>query len=139
MFVSRLFDRRQTLGLFLIDFFRRQNRFFSFVFTSEIGLPLKSTHDDGYNITARFLTAGGKDDDRRGDHFRHLLATVSYLLHRNVAHARADHRAVHTRRVLGVLLAGHVQFHAQPDRVLLDELQVSRRRQRGAGDFRYRM
>lgn len=86
-------------------------------------------------LTVRFPSAGGKDDDRRSDDFRHLLATVSHLLHRNVAHARADHRTVHTRRVLSVLLAGYVQFHAQPDRVLLDELQVSRQLHKGPGTF----
>jgi hypothetical protein len=63
-------------------------------------------------LCVRNLSAGGENDDRSGDDFRHMLAAVSYILHRHLSHAGIDHGAIHTRRVLGVLLASNVQFHA---------------------------
>lgn len=76
-------------------------------------------------LCVRNLSAGGENDDRSGDDFRHMLAAVSHILHCHLSHAGTDYGAVHSRRVLGVLLASDVQFHAQPNRLLLDELKVS--------------
>lgn len=76
------------------------------------------------NMNSHLLTGGQNDDCRRYD-FCHMLASVSHILHRHVAYAGVDHSAVHTRCLFGVLLAGYVQFDAQPHCVLLDELQVN--------------
>jgi hypothetical protein len=67
---------------------------------------------------------GGEDDDRGGDDLRRVLAAVPHLFHHLVAHARDQRDVIHPGAVPGHLLAGHVQFHVQPNHLLLDELQV---------------
>ena len=67
---------------------------------------------------------GGADVHRGGAAVHRLLVAVPLLLRGRLHRRPSDNLQVRAARLHGLLLAGHVQRHDQPARLLLDERQV---------------
>lgn len=69
-----------------------------------------------------FPCVSGRQNVRRGgDDFPDLLVSLSLVFRVRVPQQKHRGQGVRARPVLGLLLVGHVQFHGEPDNLLLDE------------------